>query len=950
MKCQKFFSLCLSMGMITGVLPQAVSAEDDLGILQNTGFEAVSNAGEIFWWQTTSGESSLNEPQAEIEQSSVGWLGKNGAHIYNRSAATAGVKQYYNIEVMQPSAEYEVKAYIRYSGETAPDSIEFLLMFGNNYGWSSVKMASAVVKKDRWCEIKGYFTSPEELQNGYVYISTNETEGFVDYYVDDFTITADPYVVQTGDFIENGSFDDGSTAPWFGFGGGTLTAADGSMQSAGRAASWVGPGQTLSKKLRGGHRYKISADVKYDAGSDVQADVNLTLINEADGTTNYYTLMSAAVQGGAWQHTENILTLPEDILDSQTVYFGTSSDEQLNDIFVDNVSITEIADDGTLAKTPGNANPLISHRFGADPFAMEYNGRLYIYLSSDKYEYDADGNLVSNSFAELKSIEVISTSDMVNWTDHGEIPVGGAESASDKTYYEGLPNGGAKWAGLSWAPAAAHKTINGEEKFFLYFANAGGGIGVLEGDSPTGPFYDPTVDDEHPYGTSIVDRSRAIPGTEKVMTYYDPAVFIDDDGQGYLYFGGGFADDGNPESYNHPESVCVIKLSDDMTSTVGDAAAIDAPGLFEDSGIHKYNGKYYYSYSSNFENGKGMDIVDPGTIYYLVSDSPMGPFESPIEGEPAGKVLDNMYVFFKTGGNNHHAIFEFRDTPYIVYHAETLGLAVEGDSTKLKGYRTPHINKLEYDENNVIKPVIADYKGVEQLEKLNPYEKIEAETIAWNSGITVEAIETPDICICADMKVRALKDGGYVSVAGADFGSEGANGFKARVRSEERAHIEIRLDSFNGELVGIADIEPTDGWTDISCGVDNISGVHDVYIVLRGSGEKMPELDYYSFSSDEAPSEPDELKITASAERVDNNINVTVRATKSINDKVLLTGLYSDDGELIKLMKVPTEGLAYNSLYVVFENKTEASYAKVFVWDGTEKMMPAADAAVTVIK
>ncbi len=77
-------------------------------------------------------------------------------------------------------------------------------------------------------------------------------------------------------------------------------------------------------------------------------------------------------------------------------------------------------------KHVGNSNPLIDHHLGADPFALTYNGRVYIYMSSDDYEYNSDGTIKDNSFANLNKISVISSADMVNWTDHGTIPRSGA--------------------------------------------------------------------------------------------------------------------------------------------------------------------------------------------------------------------------------------------------------------------------------------------------------------------------------------------------------------------------------------------------------------------------------------------------------------------------------------------------------------------------------------------
>ena len=114
---------------------------------------------------------------------------------------------------------------------------------------------------------------------------------------------------------------------------------------------------------------------------------------------------------------------------------------------------------GAIEKVPGYANPLITHKYGADPYAMVYNGRVYVYMTSDAYEYNTDGTIKQNSYSKINTLTVISSADMVNWTDHGEIPVAG-------------PNGVAKWAGLSWAPAAAHKTINGKEKFFSLFCKS----------------------------------------------------------------------------------------------------------------------------------------------------------------------------------------------------------------------------------------------------------------------------------------------------------------------------------------------------------------------------------------------------------------------------------------------------------------------------------------------
>lgn len=99
-----------------------------------------------------------------------------------------------------------------------------------------------------------------------------------------------------------------------------------------------------------------------------------------------------------------------------------------------------------------DTNPLMTQRFGADPYAMEYKGRVYFYMTADAFEYEG-GEVRENTYSKIHQINVISTADMVNFTDHGSIEAAGSQGA-------------AKWASNSWAPAAAWKEINGQDKFF----------------------------------------------------------------------------------------------------------------------------------------------------------------------------------------------------------------------------------------------------------------------------------------------------------------------------------------------------------------------------------------------------------------------------------------------------------------------------------------------------
>lgn len=487
------------------------------------------------------------------------------------------------------------------------------------------------------------------------------------------------------------------------------------------------------------------------------------------------------------------------------------------------------AANSAVAKLPGNSNPLMDHKLGADPFALVYNGRVYVYMSSDAYVYNGDGTIKDNDFSALTKINVISSADMVNWTDHGSIPVAGLNNANNGT-------GIAKWASLSWAPSAARKTINGKDKFFLYFANGASGIGVLTADTPVGPWTDPL-------GKALVTNST--PGMSGVTWLFDPAVLVDDDGVGYLYMGGGIPNTSDPASIANPKTARVIKLGADMISINGSAQTIDAPYMFEDSGIHKYNGKYYYSYCINF-SGTHPAAYPAGEIGYMVSSSPMGPFTY------TGHFLKNPYTFFGVGGNNHHAVFQFNNQWYVVYHAQTVSKAQLGDG---KGYRSPHINKLVYNSDGTIQEVQGDMAGIPQIANLNPYNRTEAETIGWNAGITTEVSQAAGGPI-NNLNVTNINNGDWIAVGNVDFGSGGAKTFKANVASTVGGKIEVRLDSVSGTLVGTLNVTSTGGaqtWREVETVVSNATGVHRVFFVFTGSGSaNLFNIDYWQFTSNTA--------------------------------------------------------------------------------------------------
>ena len=442
-----------------------------------------------------------------------------------------------------------------------------------------------------------------------------------------------------------------------------------------------------------------------------------------------------------------------------------------------------------------NHNPCLTQKFTADPGLLEYNGRVYVYGTNDGYLQPNAPE--KNTYGQIKTINVMSSEDLVNWSDHGTINVAGSE-------------GVAKWAGNSWAPTAAHKNINGKEKFFLYFANNANGIGVLTSDSPTGPWTDPL-------GRALITRQTPNCNVEWL---FDPAVLVDSNGDGYLYFGGGVPS--GKEA--NPGTIRAVKLGNDMISLSGNVVSIDAPWVFEDSGINKIDNTYFYSYCTNWSGGP----LGNARIGYMTSNNPLGPFTY------QGTCFNNPGDFFQTYGNNHHTIINFKNKFYIFYHAEWLNRETYGTTL---GYRTTHVDEMPYS-NGKFGNAKGTLTGVSQLSNFNPYQLNRFNTMAWNAGVNIYGLGDT---------AAAYNRGDWSGVSNVDFGS-GAKSITINAGTVNGSTIRISVDSPNGQVIGYVTIPATgDNWksTEVTAPINGASGVKNVFFVASAD----VVLNTYKFSS-----------------------------------------------------------------------------------------------------
>jgi arabinoxylan arabinofuranohydrolase len=479
---------------------------------------------------------------------------------------------------------------------------------------------------------------------------------------------------------------------------------------------------------------------------------------------------------------------------------------------------------------------------------------VYMYLTNDTQGYAPDpvtGVSPTINYGNINQITVLSSADLVNWTDHGEIQVAG-------------PNGVAPFTSNSWAPGMARKVVNGTEKFFLYYANGGGSSNVITGASPLGPWTSERT-------TTLIDGST--PGAEDVAWKFDPAPLVDDDGEAYLYFGGGPASTSMPpaERFNNPKNIRAIGLGDDMVSTEGSAVVVDAPVSFEAGHVFKRGERYYFSYSSHFGGNDFGGSQTPlpgypggGQIGYMISDDPMSwPKET-----YAGVLFPNQSQFFGagTGGNNHQSVFEFQGRYYFTYHAPTLNKRINGNTTQ--GYRSPHIQELTFNPDGTIQQVVGTYAGVDQVESFDPYRVFEAETLGWSKGIATAKVDGASAefgAAAPNLVLRDVDSGDWTALSSVDFGTGGAATVTAKMRAlSAGAHVQVRLDSLAGPVVGtITAGAPSGEWAEATAELSGVNGVHDVYFTYGGpAGQDLVEIDNWAF----APGGQAELPITVTAQ------------------------------------------------------------------------------------
>lgn len=461
-------------------------------------------------------------------------------------------------------------------------------------------------------------------------------------------------------------------------------------------------------------------------------------------------------------------------------------------------------------------NPVVQTMYTADPAPMVHQGTLYLFSSHDEDAGEA------NNF-NMKNWVLATTTDMVNWTQHGVIASlrDFPWAAKEISGWDGFNNG-------AWAPQVVER--NG--KWYLYAPVHGRGIGVLVADNPLGPYVDPL-------------KKPLIGGyASGLRDSIDPTVAIDDKGQAYLAWGNpglwsvrlnkdmisydtSFGENG---IMRHPMTVKALgeRIPPDKPGTTLPAHALRGTSYEEGPWLYKRGNLNYLFYAAG---------PLPEHLAYATGPTPEGPWTY------GGVVMPPQSAF-----TNHPGVVDYMGKTYLFYHTAALP---GGDGFK----RSVAVDELTFNPDGSVPMVRPTKEGPAPVATLDPYRRVEAETIAWSSGVKIEPSSAGGQNVCD------IHDGDTIEVRHVDFGVAGAGAFMASLSSTAKdkaatgTRIEIRLDKLDGPLVGTLPVAGSGGaWQRQSANIAGAAGVHDLFFVFRGAaGGELFKFDYWQFSRRGAP-------------------------------------------------------------------------------------------------
>lgn len=426
-------------------------------------------------------------------------------------------------------------------------------------------------------------------------------------------------------------------------------------------------------------------------------------------------------------------------------------------------------------------NPFIRNQFTADPSAHVFNSRVYVYPSHDIPVPDGKG--LRKDWFCMEDYHVFSSQNLVDWTDHGVILSQYVVPWVDSTTYS------------FWAPDCIER--NG--KYYFYFPALSRErdsvtkrpffrIGVAISDKPEGPF---------------VPQAKPIKGVMGI----DPCVFIDKDGQAYLYW-----------SLGH---IYVAKLKDNMTELDSEPmiiANLPEKGLKEGPWVFERNGLYYLTFPHVEHNIERLE--------YAMGHSPMGPFTW------TGVIMDESPMNCWT---NHHSIVEFKGQWYLFYHQNAL-------SPHFDKNRSICIDSLFFNADGTIRKVLPTHRGVGLT---NASQKIEIDRYSKISEQGVEVTFNDTTHTFEGWKTIFSKKGAWLQYNSVDFEDKKYENVEVKCIAPKGGVVEVRLNDINTPIAKIV-IPPGNQWQVIKSKVVPLKpGIK--HVIVTSADDRKVEIDWMRF-------------------------------------------------------------------------------------------------------
>jgi hypothetical protein len=413
-------------------------------------------------------------------------------------------------------------------------------------------------------------------------------------------------------------------------------------------------------------------------------------------------------------------------------------------------------------------NPLITTQFTADPSARVFGDKVYLYPSHDILATPGHGRL---GWFCMQDYHVFSSPNLVDWTDHGMIVSQYKVNWVDSNAYS------------MWAPDC----IDRNGKFYFYFPSQvkatygrGFAVGVAVSDKPYGPF---------------IPQPDPIKGVHGI----DPNVFIDKDGQAYLYWAGG-----NIYAAKLKENMLELASEPKILTELPTKGLKEGPYLFERKGI------YYLTYPHVADKIERLE--------YATSNSPLGPFKF------TGVLMDESASGCWT---NHQSIIEFKNQYYLFYHDDDL-------SPQFNKNRSVHADSLFFNEDGTIKKVIPTLRGV-GITKATHEIQIDRYS-SKDDDVTIAFLDTANKF--KGWQTVFNKPNEWIRYNSVDFGAKKLTTVNVRAWSKTGGTLQIRLNSTSGPIISSVQIPKGDEWKVIKAPLSAFKpGVHHLFVSIENNGD-----------------------------------------------------------------------------------------------------------------